>query len=103
VDLNRITCVVNLHDLRSAWRVRFRSLGVVRVPGALVAVLTRDSSISSSPSVNCSSLWRVIGERSCSARRLRQVSVPSAWSALDVSKSFLEHLINKYNLFIMKE
>ena len=41
----------HLQDLRSACRVRLRSRGVVRVAGVFVAVFTRDSSSSSSPSV----------------------------------------------------
>lgn len=63
----------NLQDFRSACRVRFRSRGVDLVPGAFVAVFTSDSRISSSPSVNCSSLLIVLGEWRFSGRRLRQV------------------------------
>lgn len=54
----------SLHDFRSALRVRFLSRGVA----ALVAVLTSDSKISSSPSVKPSSLIFNAGDRNISGR-----------------------------------
>lgn len=61
--------MAHLHDFLSAFRVRFLSRGAVR--GVDVAVLTNDSNISSSPSVNVSSDNLSAGERSTSGRRLR--------------------------------
>lgn len=85
----------NLHDFRSAWRVRFRSLCIGRGVAVLVAVFTSDSSISSSPSVKLSSrppitetelcpglgtvgceFMSVTGDAVASPRRRRQVNVP---------------------------
>lgn len=61
--------ITHLHDFLSAFRVRFLSRGAVR--GVDVAVLTNDSNISSSPSVNVSSDNLSAGERSTSGRRRR--------------------------------
>lgn len=58
-----------LHDFRSAFRVRLRSLGIVRGVDAFVAVFTSDSNISSSPSVKPSSFGLILGERMTSGRR----------------------------------
>lgn len=68
--------MVYLHDLRSAFLVRLRSLGVVRGVDAFVAVFTSDSKISSSPSVNPSSLIFNAGDRSVSGRRRLHVQFP---------------------------
>lgn len=68
---------LNLHDFLSAFRVRFRSRGCVLVPGALVAVFTRLSKISSSPSVN-SSREIIEGVRKLSGRRRRRENVPES-------------------------
>lgn len=61
--------MTHLHDFLSAFRVRFLSRGADR--GVDVAVLTNDSNISSSPSVNVSSDNLCAGERSISGRRRR--------------------------------
>lgn len=61
--------IANLHDFLSAFRVRFLSRGAVR--GVDVAVLTNDSNISSSPSVNVSSDNFSVGVRCTSGRRRR--------------------------------
>lgn len=47
----------HLQDLRSACRVRLRSLGAVLVGGLSVAVFTRDSKKSSSTSVRVPLVW----------------------------------------------
>lgn len=77
----------NLHDFRSACRVRFRSRGAGRDPGAFVAVLTSDSKISSSPSVKFSSvcLRPNAGDRILSARRRRHVNVTGLSIAFSVA------------------
>lgn len=71
------TTTINLHDFLSAFRVLFRSLGWVLVPGAFVAVFTRLSRISSSPSVN-SSREIMDGVRKLSGRRRRNENVPES-------------------------
>lgn len=67
----------NLHDFLSAFRVLFLSLGWVLVPAAFVAVFTRLSRISSSPSVN-SSREIMEGVRKLSGRRRRKENVPES-------------------------
>lgn len=61
------TILLNLHDFRSAFRVRLRSRGVAR--GVDVAVFTNDSNISSSPSVKMSSVILSAGDLGISGRR----------------------------------
>lgn len=68
------------HDFLSAFRVRFLSRGADR--GVDVAVLTNDSNISSSPSVNVSSDNLSAGERSTSGRRRRSPGYGDALSTL---------------------
>lgn len=73
---------IGLHDLRSAFRVRFRSRGAVL--GVEVAVLTSDSNISSSPSVKVSSYSLSAGERCTSGRRRRKPAYGDELSRLSM-------------------
>lgn len=66
----------NLHDFLSAFRVRFLSRCTGRGVAVLVAVLTSDSRISSSPSVKLSSRCVILGERITSGRLRRNEKVP---------------------------
>lgn len=74
----------NLHDFLSACLVRFLSLGAVLV-GPLVAVFTRLSRISSSPSVKLPLGWPPKRERLVSLRCRRHGRVPCMLSTSDMS------------------